>query len=481
MPRAVRGPAGAAFAVCVAAAALTLLDLSKINVTLPAIQQSLAATPTELQLLVVGYALAFGLALIPAGRYGDARSRRRLLLIGLILFALTSLACSVALTAGQLVIGRLAQGIVAGALMPQVLGIIQQLYSGKARVRAFGTIGIVTGLCVALGPTVGGFLITVGGDVFGWRLIWLMNVPLAIALLPFAFRFIPRDATEGRRRADLDPFGLALLAAAVGCVLAPFVLTTGRSTDVPERWWLLAAFALLTAGFVLWERRYTRRGGSPVVDIELFRVRTFRLGTVLSAMQFTALPATFLVLNLYVQQGLHQTPFVGGLILLPYSATYMLSAWVSVPLSARMGTGYAVLGFGVMFLGLLLTMLAGLWAPAGMETWALALAWAVAGFGTGGLGAQLQALALSQVPTGSGGVSGSITQLGQRLGTALGVAAASTAYYLPTSVIAGEEGFHVGFVHATLFSILITLVALLVAAVAALRGRGRWRGRPDRA
>jgi len=471
-------PSGAAFAVCVATAALTLLDLSKINVTLPAIQHSLGATPSELQLLVVGYALAFGLALIPAGRYGDARSRRRLLLIGLALFALTSLACSLAFTAGQLVTGRLAQGIVAGVLMPQVLGIIQQLYSGKARVRAFGAIGIVTGLCVALGPTVGGLLITIGGDAFGWRLIWLMNVPLGIALLPFAFRFIPRDAVHRTRHADLDPFGLTLLAAAVGCLLAPFVLTTGRSADVPQRWWLLIGFAVLVAAFVVWERAYTRRGGSPVVDIELFRIGSFRLGTVLSGLQFTALPATFLVLNLYVQQGLHQTPFVGGLILLPYSAAYMLSAWVSVPLSARMGRGYVVLGFGLMLIGLALTLLAGQWAPADTRTWALGLAWAVAGVGTGGLGAQLQALSLSDVPAGSGGISGSITQLAQRLGTAVGVAAASTLYYVPTAMIPGAEGFHVGFLRASAFAVSVTSVALVLASVAVIARHRRWREGP---
>jgi len=459
-----------AFAVCVAAAALTLLDLSKINVTLPAIQHALGATPTELQLLVVGYALSFGLALVPAGRYGDARSRRRILLAGLIAFAVVSLACSLATTAGLLVAGRLAQGVVAGALMPQVLGIVQHLYTGKERTRAFGVIGMVTGLCVALGPTIGGFLITVGGEVLGWRLIWLMNVPLALALLPFAFRLIPRDRPRDHEKADLDPLGLALLALAVGCLLAPFVLTTGRGSDVAERWWFLLAFAALLAAFVMWERRYTRRGGSPVVDVALFRIGSFRLGTALSALQFGALPATFLVLNLFVQQGLHQSAFIGGLVLIPYSLTYIVSAWLSVPLSTRMGAGYSVLGFSLMLSGLGLTMAAGMWATPASATLLLSLAWAVAGVGTGGLGAQLQALSLSQVPTGSGGVAGSISQLAQRLGTAVGVAAASTAYYLPSAGDAAD-GFHVGFVHATAISIVVTCAALGVAVVTAVRRR----------
>ena len=167
-----------AYWVCVAVAGLTILDLTKVNVALPSIEAAFGATSTELQLIVSGYVLTFGLTLVPAGRIGDQRSRRTLFVIGLSLFTLTSLACALAPNGEVLLVARLLQGVAAGIQMPQVLGLIQQLFQGAERGKAFGLFGATIGVATAFGPTLGGLAIAIGGPEDGWRGIFWMNVPL---------------------------------------------------------------------------------------------------------------------------------------------------------------------------------------------------------------------------------------------------------------------------------------------------------------
>ncbi|MBX3093758.1 MAG: MFS transporter [Cryobacterium sp.] len=461
-----------AFAICVIIAALTLLDLSKINVTLTAIERGLEASPADLQLIVVGYALSFGLALIPAGRFGDVRSRRSTLIVGLVLFVVTSLACSLAMESWQLVLGRLAQGVVAGILMPQVLGIIQQLYTGTARARAFGIIGVITGLCVALGPTLGGVLITVGGEDWGWRFIWLMNVPLGLAVLPFAILSLPRDESGPGRRRELDLVGTSILGLAIAAFITPFVLTTGRGHDVPARWALLAVAAVLFWVFVRWERSYVARGKSPVVDVELMRVPSFRLGTTLTTLYFGALASAFLLMNIFVQEGLGISPLFAGLLTLPYAATYIASASLSPRLSVRMGLGYQVLGFSIMIVAISLTAVVGFAFPPETAGWAIAVSWGITGLGVGGLSAQNQTFSLSEIPAAHAGVAGSINQLGQRVGTAIGIAATSTIYLALAPPGTSLTLARPAFLYAMMACVVLAVIALWMSAVS-LRRRGR--------
>jgi len=293
-----------AFSVAVAVAALTILDLSKINVGIPAIQESFGASPTEIQIIVAGYVLAFGVALVPAGRWGDLNSRRRMFLIGLGVFLLASLLCAIAPTVEVLAASRLLQGVAAGLLMPQVLGLIQQLFTGPARGRAFGIFGAVIGLATAFGPTLGGLFVGIGDSDFGWRLIFWMNVPLVLLLFPVAYRLLPRTQPDSGAAKHLDLVGTALLATTVLALMLPFVLTTGSPTDDPNRWlWLVGATVSATL-FVSWELRYTRSGRTAVIDFSLFRIAGYRNGILVGMFYFAALPATFLTLTLFLQLGI---------------------------------------------------------------------------------------------------------------------------------------------------------------------------------
>ncbi len=223
-----------AFAVCAAVASLTIMDLSKINVGLPAIELSLGGGPTELQLIVAGYALAFGLALVPAGRLGDIGSRKRLFVIGLTTFTLTSVFCAIAPNIELLVIGRILQGVTAGIQMPQVLGLIQQLFQGPERGKAFGFFGAIIGLSTAFGPTLGGLLIAVGGETDGWRLMFWMNVPLGILALIFAVRLLPSSQQHEKVKTELDTVGILLLGTGSSpSSCSPSRSPCGRETSWP--------------------------------------------------------------------------------------------------------------------------------------------------------------------------------------------------------------------------------------------------------
>lgn len=285
-------------------AAVTILDLSKVNVALPSIETALGSSSTALQLIVAGYVLTFGLVLVPAGRIGDQRSRRTLFLIGLALFTLMSLLCAIAPTTEVLLVARLLQGVAAGIQMPQVIGLIQELFpTPRERGQAFGAFGAIIGVSVAFGPTVGGLLIALGGPTEGWRWTFWMNVPLGVAAFVLVLWMLPTVRRPSAQRLSLDPIGIVLFGLATLALMWPFLFTTGSEQDDPNRWWLLLVAAVFTAAFVWWERRYEASGKEPLVPLGLFKIPSFRNGTLLMTAYFAASPPMFLLANLFLQTG----------------------------------------------------------------------------------------------------------------------------------------------------------------------------------
>jgi len=189
-----------ALAVCLTSGFLTLLDVSIVNVALPSIERGLDASASQLQWILTGYALSFGLVLVSAGRIGDARGRRRAFLVGLGVFTLASLIAGLAPTAEWLTAARVLQGVGAGILNPQVAGFIQALFSGPERGRAFGALGASIGLSTAVGPLAGGLLIAPWG--IGAPLIACGVLKIGYDVLLFAaFRASPAPGESGLRAA----------------------------------------------------------------------------------------------------------------------------------------------------------------------------------------------------------------------------------------------------------------------------------------
>jgi EmrB/QacA subfamily drug resistance transporter len=456
------------FAVCVAAAALTILDLSKVNVGLPSIEDSLGAGPSELQLIVAGYALAFGLALVPAGRLGDVHSRKLMFIIGLSLFTFSSVLCAIAPDITFLLVSRAMQGVAAGIQMPQILGLLQQLFRGKERGRVFGVFGATIGLSTALGPTLGGLLIAVGGDLNGWRLLFWMNVPLGVVALVFAIRLLP-GRKGGRQKTELDLIGILLLGVATLSLMLPFVLTTGGPGDDPRRWLWLLAFVAASALFISWERRYQRLGRSPVVHFALFRDSSYRNGLLVASAYFGAMPALFLLSTLYLQQGLGIEPVYAGMVSITFALASAVTSWIGGRLVETYGRMLVVAGLIAVIVGFGLVVCAAVLLPPELSPWYMAAAMTVAGAGGGFVISPNQTLTLADVPVAMGGVAGSMAQVGQRVGTAIGVAAATSTFFATLYREAGETDsittYHDGFRNGALVSIALFVVALAFALV----------------
>src|SRR6185437_11066635 len=184
-------PRWRALGVCIGALFMTLLDVSVTNVALPSIGDATHAAPAELQWVVSGYALAFGLVPIIGGRLGDDHGRRRMFLIGVSGFVVTSALAGLSPGPALLIAMRVLQGLAGGLINPQVSGLVQQMFTGSDRGRAFGAIGTAVGVATAVGPLAGGALIALGGPTLGWRLVFFVNVPLGILMFTLARRWLP--------------------------------------------------------------------------------------------------------------------------------------------------------------------------------------------------------------------------------------------------------------------------------------------------
>ncbi len=214
---------------------MALLDVTIVNVALPSIREGLDASSASVQWVVSGYALTFGLTLVAGGRLGDAYGRRRMMLIGLTGFIVTSAAVGLAPNEELMVLARLVQGVAAGLLTPQNSGLIQQLFRGPERGRAFGYFGMTVSISAGLGPILGGAIIALLGTEIGWRAIFLVNVPIGLVALVFVARLVPRRRAPSADT-GLDLVGAALLGGAVLCVLLPTVESMDGPSPVLACW-----------------------------------------------------------------------------------------------------------------------------------------------------------------------------------------------------------------------------------------------------
>jgi MFS family permease len=429
---AVNGTASArswrAFAVCAAVIALTILDLTKITVGLPAIERSLDATSADLQLIVSGYVLAFGLALVPAGRIGDVHSRKLMFVTGLVLFALASLVCALAPSIEMLIFGRIIQGVAAGIQMPQALGLVQQLFTGSARDRAYAQVGSIIAISTAVGPALGGLLITLGDEDDGWRMLFWVNLPIALTALVFAILVIPNRQRHERQKVSLDLVGLALFGVAVLALMLPFVSLPGLSEGA-LRWLWIAVSALATVTLVRWERDYQARGKSPVFSSELMRLPGFRNGLLIMATFFSSVGAVFLIVALFLQVSLGVPPLEAGLVSIPQAVLSAITSWWGGRLVERMGRKLVVVGLLIVSVGLVLVIVAAVYSPPEIAAVTISSALAVIGAGTGFVLSPNQSITLRDVPVDQSGVGASLTQVAQRVATAIGLALTTAVYF----------------------------------------------------
>jgi EmrB/QacA subfamily drug resistance transporter len=445
-----------ALSVTLAAGFMTLLDVSIVSVALPSIQHGLGTGAAGAQWVVSGYALTFGLALVPAGRLGDALGRRRMFLIALTAFVAFSAAAGAAPSITWLIIARLAQGLAAGALAPQNSALIQSLFRGAERGRAFGLFGATVGISTAAGPIVGGALLALFGEPDGWRWIFYVNVPIGVLALFLAARLLPKLGSD-RPRGHIDWVGVGLLGGAVLALLLPLV--QAESGGLSRLSWLFPIGVVLGVVFVLWERRELRREKEPLLDLRLItQTPGYAPGALLGLVYFTGFSGVWIVFAQFYQGGLGYTPLQSGLSVTSFAVGSAVSAVVAGRLVERHGRRLTVFGLSAVATGIAAAAVILLLAPPSVAGFVVAPALLLGGIGGGFVISPNITMTLRNVPVRMAGSAGGALQTGQRVGAAIGTAILAGVYF---GVLAGSDrNFHLAVAVALGVAVVTTLIAL---------------------
>ncbi|GAA3238382.1 MFS transporter [Actinocorallia longicatena] len=414
---------GPVLPVLMTATFMTSLDFFIVNVAMPSLRTELHAGTAQLQWVVAGFGLALAAGLITGGRLGDLYGRRRVFAAGLALFTAASLVCGVAPGPGVLIAGRVLQGLGAALIQPQVLAILRTSFHGPAQGKAFSVYGLTLGLGAVFGQLIGGVLI----QLLDWRWVFLINLPIGIVALVLARR-IPESADPSAR---LDPVGAVLVTTALAGLVLPLI--EGREQGRPAWTWLsLAGSAVLFAVFVTYERRRA----SPLVDMTLFRERAFTVGLAAQLVYFLGMASYFLILALYLQDGLGLTALESGTAFLAIGIGYMGTSMVAHLLKERLGRQVIAAGALIMVAGLAL-----MYAAAGHGIGPLLPGMAVDGIGMGMALAPLTTTILERVTPRHAGAAGGVLSAFTQVGNALGVALIGIVFYHFTDI---TDGFREG-------------------------------------
>lgn len=452
---------GLAIGILLFASFMDLLDVTIVQVALPSIGADLGASEAQLEWIVSGYMLAFAVALITGGRLGDLFGRRRVFLVGVAGFTLASAAAAFAWSGDVLVVTRLAQGLFAALMVPQLLASVQALFSPRERAPMYGLIGGVSGLAAVAGPVLGGWLVDADLWGLGWRTVFLINIPVGIAIFALAARFVPE--TRSSRPMRLDLVGVVLLSAVVLAFMVPLV--EGQSLGWPAwLWWPVAGGLVLLVVFVGYERRRMRRDGSALLPMPLFADRGFSAGIVTQAAFQGSLNAFTLPFIIYLQVGLGFDALTAGLNLLAFSLGALVGTGAVIPLVAKVGKYLVTAGALILAAGVLWVFAIVADAGAAFTGWAAVWPMLVSGIGLALLIIPLVDVALATVPVADAGAASGAYSTFQQLGAAAGVAVSTTVFF----TVVGDDWSREHLLTALQASVWVAVAGFAIAALASL-------------
>src|SRR5947207_5722817 len=433
--------------VMIVGALMDMIDVTIVNVALPSIRRDLHASATQLEWVVSGYMLAFAAALIIAGNFGDKFGRKRMFLIGAALFGLASLAAGLSGSGAELIAARVVQGVAAATMAPQVLATFRVIFGREERGKAFGIYGAMLGFASAIGLVLGGVLTDANLFGWGWRSVFYVNVPVAVAALIAGARLVPETRDPAARRPNLP--GAVLLAGSLVAIVYP--LLEGRQLGWPAWVWALLA-AGLAGVWVLGVREYRRPSQqvAPLLRPGLFRIPAFAAGLGIQAAFAAGMQGFFLTFALWLQIGEHFSPLKAGLTSVAFSVGSFIGAPAAVPLAQRCGRRILASGAALMVAGLIgVAMMAGHIGVDG-SPWPIVPGLAVAGAGLALLVVPLVNVVLAAVPVEVAGGASGLSSTAQQLGGALGVALLGTVFF---GYLGGGHSFEAALVHAAPYAI----------------------------
>jgi MFS family permease len=467
---------GRMLAVLLIALFMAQFDFFVVNVAAPSISRELHTGSAALELIVGGYAFAYASGLVTGGRLGDLYGFRRLFVLGMLAFALASLLCGLAQDTTQLVVARLLQGLTGALMVPQVLATITATFSPQERPKALGWFGVAGGLGSVSANVLGALLLDANVFGLGWRVIFLVNVPIAAVAVLLAPRVLPK--LPAPRRSKLDPIGALGVAISLALLLVP--LSLGNTEGWPTWSWVCLVLSVPAGAItVYWQRTLRARGGSPVLDLGLLKVRSYLSGVIAGA-AFLAYFASFMfTLTQFLQSGFGLTPFLAGLVIVSSAVMFSTSSLVCFRLVPRYGLRVVVIGGLVCALAMLSLVVQLATMGAGVPLAGVIASIMLAGAGNGAVLPQLIGASMVRVKPQQAGIGAAMLNTAQQFGSSAGVAVVGAIFFAFVGpVTAGSSDAPGTFAHAmTVSTILDGVLILCVSALMAYNKRAADRVR----
>ncbi len=390
---------------------MLLLDGTIVNIAIPSILTAFSASYSEVQWVMDSYLLVFAVSLITTGRLGDLYGRKRVFAVGLVLFTLASLACGLAPGMGWLIGFRAVQGLGGALMMPNTLSIIANVFAAEERGKAMGFWGGVSGISLALGPSLGGLIV----DGASWRWIFIINVPIGIILLILGLRFVP-ESTDPSSVKQMDYPGVGVLTASLFCLT--FALIEGQTYGWTSGL-IVGLFAATVVGLALFlwlERRQIQ----PLMDLSLFRIRTYSVTNAVGLIMSFGMMGVFFLLPVFLQAVLGYSAIKTGLVMTPLAAVVIIASPTSGTLSDRIGPKWLMFsGMLVAAVGFFLTMRA---MQVDANWPGFILPFAVSGFGIGMVMPPMTSAVMGSVAPEKAGQASGVISSTRQIGSVLGIA-----------------------------------------------------------
>jgi MFS family permease len=336
---------------------MTVFDLFVVNVAIPALQQDLAASVADIGMVIAGYELTFGCLLMTGSRLGDIFQRRTMFALGMLAFGAASLLCGLAPTTSVLIAGRLLQGAAAALLFPQIYALLKVLYEETARRRAFALLGMTLGLAAIAGQVLGGFLVEGNFYGLGWRIVFLINLPISL-VCAFLCRYIPPEnrADHSSSLINLDLIGVAFITMALFLVLMPLLESHTLSDPAVMLAYMVGAVVSL-ALYLAHEKRQKRRNLLVAIDLSLLTNTNFALGILVVLIIYSTASSFFLCFALLMQTGHGFSPLISGSLMAPASVGFVLASLIAPKMFHHFGirsVAFGALAYAGGFAGLAL-------------------------------------------------------------------------------------------------------------------------------
>ena len=470
-----------AFAAALVAVLMDLIDSTITQVAAPAIRADLGGSYADLQWITAAYTLAMAVMLLTGGRLGDMFGRKRMLLIGAAGFTVASVAATLAPSTGALIAFRAVQGGLGAVMVPQVFGLIRDLFPPQEMGKAFGILGPAAGLSAVIGPIASGLLIDANLLGTDWRAIFLVNLPAGIFVLVVGSKFLPNVApTMDSKRLDLSSVGLA----ATGAFMLVYPLVQGRQLGWPT--WslaLMAASVPVLAGFAWYQLRRKRSGATPLIEPSVFAKRSYVSGVAFALVFLASMGGITLVTGVFLQIGLGYSPIHASLTTAPFALGGFFGAGYGGVAMQKLGRKVIQMGLVLMGGGLVALYAVLQQAGTGVGSWHFVAPLFLAGIGMGMVFVPLFDIAVGDVADHEVGSASGVLQAMQQLGMSLGIAAIGTMFFGLLGTHADRtQDFLSAAETTTLATIGLIVLAFGLAFLLPKRARaqeGEWAASPE--